>query len=440
MRRKKYFSIVLGLTLCISMLSACSANQNDGSGGSPETPAQERQASESSEAAKESAAAEESRLAESTTEESGTAESDVAEESGSAADSDVAEKSSGGSIIVGEGLPEEVAAKEGPNGEKPSSPSLLELTAEEVSKLQDGNYTAAICWHQGGDTYITKHTQFITEMLAEVGIEVVAVTDAGLSTEQQIADIETVMAMKPDIIIGEPVDAVGTRDTWQKVTDAGIKLVFMDASGDGMKAGQDYISCVSSDNYGNGVITAELLAAAIGGAGEVGMCYRNVNLYPVEQRKVGFMETIESKYPDIEIVEATPCETAADCEDAMNAMLLKHPNLKGAFGWYDEPCIVIAAAARSNGKAEFAVTGCDLGEDVALSLAQDDLVKGIAAQRINAQARALGILGCYGLLEKEAPEFVATPGLAVTHDNVIEGWRECYGEEPSEMIVNAAKQ
>ena len=82
----------------------------------------------------------------------------------------------------------------------------------------------------------------------------------------------------------------------------------------------------------------------------------------------------------------------ADCEDATNAMLLKNPNLKGSFGWYDEPCIVIAAAARSNGRNDFVVTGCDLGEDVALALAQNDIVTGIAAQRIKAQARALGIL------------------------------------------------
>lgn len=119
----------------------------------------------------------------------------------------------------------------------------------------------------------------------------------------------------------------------------------------------DYVSCVSSDNYGNGVITAELFAEAIGGEGEAGMCYGNVNLYPVEQRKIGFLETMESKYPGIEIVESTPCETAADCEDAMNAMLLKHSNLKGAFGWYDEPCIVIAASARALG-----ILGC-YGED-----------------------------------------------------------------------------
>lgn len=343
-------------------------------------------------------------------------------------------------IEVGAELPDEVAAKEGPNGEVPESAALLGLTESEVETLKGGNYTAAICWHQGGDTYITKHTQFITEMLEEVGIEVVAVTDAGLNTEQQIADIETVMAMKPDIIIGEPVDAVATRDAWKKVTDEGIKLVFMDASGADMTAGADYVGCVSSDNYGNGVISARLLADAIGGEGEVGMCYRNVNLYPVEQRKIGFMDTMEAEYPDIEIVEATPCETAADCEDAMNAMLLKHSELKGAFGWYDEPCIVIAAAARSNGKSEFAVTGCDLGEDVALALAQEDMVAGIAAQRIKAQARALAILGCYGILDKEAPAFVAVPGLAVTHENVVQGWQECYGEEPSKDILKAMEE
>ena len=341
-------------------------------------------------------------------------------------------------VIVEEGLPSEVAAKEGPNGETPESAALLGLTAEEVETLKAGDYTAAICWHQGGDTYITKHTEFIKELFAEVGIEVVAVTNPDLSIEQQVADIETTMALKPDIIIGEPVDAVGTRDAWQKVSDAGISLVFMDACGEGMEAGKDYVGCVSADNYGNGCIAARILADKIGGSGEVGMCYRDVNIYPVEQRKIGFRETLENEYPEINLVEATPCAVASDCEDATNAMILKHPDLKGSFGWYDEPAITIAAAARSNGKSDFCVTGCDLGEDVALALARDDLIKGIAAQRIHAQARALAILGCYGILGKEAPQFIAVPGLEVTHENVVEAWQACYGENPSDAIIEAA--
>lgn len=342
------------------------------------------------------------------------------------------------SIVVGEDLPDEIAVKEGPNGEVPTSASVLGLTEEEVETLKAGNYTAAICWHQGGDTYITKHTQFIEETLEEVGIEVIAVTDAGLSTEQQIADIETVIAMEPDFIIGDPVDAVGTRDAWKKVTDAGIDLVFMDNSGADMVAGEDYVSCVSSDNYGNGVISARLLAEAIGGEGQIGLCYRNVTLYAQEQRRLGFVETIEEEYPEIEIVAQTPCEEASDCEDATNAMLLQYPELKGSWGWYDEPCVVIAASARTFGLSDFAVTGCDLGEDVALALAQNDIIAGIAAQRIKAQARTLAILGCYGILDKEAPEFVAVPGLAVTPETVIEGWNEVYGEEPSQAIIDAA--
>ena len=80
------------------------------------------------------------------------------------------------------------------------------------------------------------------------GIEVVAVTDADFSAEQQVSDIETIMAKNPDIIVSIPTDATATADAFQSVTEAGIKLVFMDNVPEGMTAGEDYVSCVSADN------------------------------------------------------------------------------------------------------------------------------------------------------------------------------------------------
>ena len=42
------------------------------------------------------------------------------------------------SIVVGEDLPDEIAVKEGPNGEVPTSASVLGLTEEEVETLKAG--------------------------------------------------------------------------------------------------------------------------------------------------------------------------------------------------------------------------------------------------------------------------------------------------------------
>ena len=40
----------------------------------------------------------------------------------------------------------------------------------------------------------------------KMGIEIIAITDAGFKAEKQVADIETVLAQNPQIIVSIPVD------------------------------------------------------------------------------------------------------------------------------------------------------------------------------------------------------------------------------------------
>ena len=94
----------------------------------------------------------------------------------------------------------------------------------------------------------------IEETFADLGIEVVAVTDAGFSAEQQVSDIENVLELNPDIIISIPVDETSTAVAYQKAADAGVKLVFMDNCPSNMTAGKDYVSIVAADRYGLSLI------------------------------------------------------------------------------------------------------------------------------------------------------------------------------------------
>ena len=88
---------------------------------------------------------------------------------------------------------------------------------------------------------------------AAMGIDVIAVTDAGFKPEKQVADIETVLAQNPSIIVSIPTDAVATASAYRAAAEKGVKLVFMDNVPTGFTAGKDYTSSVSADNYGNGV-------------------------------------------------------------------------------------------------------------------------------------------------------------------------------------------
>ena len=132
----------------------------------------------------------------------------------------------------------------------------MSLTDEEIEKIKSGNYTAAICLHYGGNDWSASQVKGLTDTFNKLGIKVVATTDANFSAEQQVADIETVMALKPDILISIPTDAVATADAYQK-RGRRHRIVFMDNVPQGFKAGKNYVSCVSADNYGNGIIAAD---------------------------------------------------------------------------------------------------------------------------------------------------------------------------------------
>ena len=145
---------------------------------------------------------------------------------------------------------------QGPNGEKPTAASTVDLTDDELAKVKAKHAKAALVFHYAGNDWSQAQADALKAQFKAEGIEVIAVTDAGFKPEKQIADIETVMAQKPDIIVSIPVDAVATAAAYKAAADKGVKLVFMDNVPKGFIAGKEYVSSVSADNYGNGVAAA----------------------------------------------------------------------------------------------------------------------------------------------------------------------------------------
>ena len=139
----------------------------------------------------------------------------------------------------------------------------MTLTPDELAKVKAKHATAALVFHYGGNDWSNAQDAALKAQFAAEGIDVIAVTDAGFKPEKQVADIETVMAKKPDIIVSIPVDPVATAAAYKAAADKGVKLVFMDNVPKGFTAGKDYVSSVSADNYGNGVAAAHLMAKAL---------------------------------------------------------------------------------------------------------------------------------------------------------------------------------
>jgi ribose transport system substrate-binding protein len=319
----------------------------------------------------------------------------------------------------------------GPNGEEPAPASQADLTPDEVADVRAKRATAAIVMHYGGNDWATAQITGLKSEFGKLGIHVVAVTDANFNPNKQVSDLETVLSKKPDIIVSIPTDPVATALAYKKAAAAGTKIVFMDNVPKGMTAGKDYVSTVSADNLGNGVTSAHLLARALGGKGEIGLIYHEADFFVTKQRYEGFKTTIETDYPDIRIVEqkgiAGP-DFAGDAQNAANAMLSKHPNLAGIWAVWDVPAEGVLAAARASGRTNLMIATEDLGKNVAIALAKDQLVVGLGAQRPFDQGVTEARLAAASLLGKKVPAYVALSSLPVDHKNVLDAWQQVYHE------------
>jgi ribose transport system substrate-binding protein len=330
----------------------------------------------------------------------------------------------------------------GPSGETPSSASSVTLTPEEIDKIKELKAKAAIVMHYAGNDWALAQIAGLKEQFGKMGIEVISVTDAGFKPEKQVADIETILAQKPQIIVSIPTDPVSTAAAYKKAADAGVKLVFMDNVPKGLEAGKDYVSVVSADNYGNGVAAAHLMAKALKGKGQIGLVFHAADFFVTRQRLDGFKKTIAENYPEVKIVAEQGIggpDFSGDGDKAASALLTSNRKLNGIWAVWDVPAEGVISAARSAGKDDLVITTCDLGLNVAIDMAQDGFIKGLGAQRPFDQGTTEALLAGYGLLGKEAPAYIALPALPVTRDNLLQAWKDVYHAEAPDTVKSSMK-
>jgi ribose transport system substrate-binding protein len=331
---------------------------------------------------------------------------------------------------------------QGPNGEKPTAASTVTLSDDELAQVKAKHAKAALVFHYAGNDWSQAQLDALKAQFKAEGIEVIAVTDAGFKPEKQMADIETVMAQKPDIIVSIPVDAVADAPAYKAAADKGVKLVFMDNVPKGFVAGKDYVSSVSADNYGNGVAAAHLMAKALGSKGEIGLVFHAADFFVTKQRYDGFKKTIIEDYPNIKIVGEQGIggpDFSGDAEKAAGAILTAHPRINAIWAVWDVPAEGVMAAARAAGRDDLIIVNEDLGENVAIAMAKGEFIKGIASQRPYDQGLTEAKLAAYALIGKPAPAYVALPAAPITRDTLLESWKEIYHQEPTAKIKASMK-
>ena len=351
--------------------------------------------------------------------------------SDSAANKDALEKTDGKDEIV---LDENDIKSTGPNGEKAAPASSLTLTDEEIAKLKAGNYSAAISFHYAGNDWSSAQQKGLEDTFKKYGINIVGTTDANFSVEQQVSDLETLTALNPDVMISIPTDAKATSDAFKRVSDRGIKLVFMDNVPDNFVAGENYVGAVSADNYGNGVIAAELIGDKLKGKGKIGIIHYDVDYFVTNQRLEAFEKTIKKKYPDIEVIAKTGFSDVNQSTEVADAMLTQNPDLEAIFALWDIPAEGVLSALTSAGREDVFVSSIDLGDNIAKEIAQGKVL-GVGAQLPYDQGVAEATMAAYALLGKETPSYVAVPATKVERNTIVSGYEMVYHKKAPGFIT-----
>jgi ribose transport system substrate-binding protein len=116
--------------------------------------------------------------------------------------------------------------------------------------------------------------------------------------EEQIIVVENFVTAGVDGIVLAPLDNTALVRPVREAKAIGIPVVIIDS---GLR-GEDHVSFVATDNKKGGGLGAERLGSLLEGKGRVVMLRYQEGSASTMNREAGFLETIQEKYPEIELV------------------------------------------------------------------------------------------------------------------------------------------
>jgi ribose transport system substrate-binding protein len=321
----------------------------------------------------------------------------------------------------------------GPHGERPATPDLIVLSPEMVEQARASAFRVAILLHTTVSDWAQRQIAGIDAGLRQAGAIVVEIVDCAYDPARQVAAIERLIRSKLDAVISIPVGSTTVADAFRKISAAGIKLVLLDNAPSGLLAEIDYVSVVSSDNFGLGQIAARLLSPHVPRHGSVCVIAYNIDFFATAQREIAFNKWMHQERPDVALSHLK-FDTPDHAGEVIGPLLDRHPDLDGLFVVWDEPAVASLQMMESHGKKP-AMTTVDLGHAIAEALKDGRIVKGVAAQRPFEQGLIAATVAIVALTGNAVPPWIVLPGLAVTAVNVAEAYKDVGGAPASSELM-----
>ena len=330
----------------------------------------------------------------------------------------------------------------GPFGEKAENASVLALSGKEKEKLRQKQYTAAISFHYMGKAWMGLQEKGIKKIFDELGISIIAVTDAHFNAELQCKQLESIRFLKPDILISIPVDTKDTAAAFRAIADSDTRLVLITNVPEGLTP-RDYISCISvnershGDNMGRG-LGEYMTRHGLKYAGLV--CHGEQNFFATKQRDSAAEQVLTEEYPELQVCGKVNFLTETEaCQKTLELIRL-YPEIQALYVSWDGPALEVMKALTELERTDIAIVTGDLDYAIALHMARGEMVKMISAQCPYEQGEAIALAAANGLLGKVVPSFIGVEPISVNRDNLLKNWKHIFKEEPPAELSGAVKQ
>lgn len=329
----------------------------------------------------------------------------------------------------------------GPFGEKAETIDSLALTPSEEQTLREKNYTAAISFHYAGKAWMELHQKGIRDIFDNLGISIIAITDAHFNPELQCRQLESLKLLEPDILIAIPTDNEKTAHAFQNITHSSSKLILITNVPDGLTP-DDYVCCVSVNEHSHGRNMGHGLGEYMQKHGLTKLAFikHGANFYATNQRDRAAEQVITEEYPELQV-----CGTIAFCseEDVFKQTLdlvKRHPEIEALYISWEGPAMEAMAALTQMERTDIAIVTGDLDYSIAQNLAKGGMIKMISAQCSYEQGQAIAMAAANALLHKKTPSFIGIEPIVVTPENLLKSWKKVFKEEPSSALKLALKE
>lgn len=192
----------------------------------------------------------------------------------------------------------------------------------------------------------------------------VDITFEGPETEAQVdKQVEMVQAAldkKPAALCLAALDSKALVPLLERAKAEGIPVVGFDSGVDS----DIPVSTAATDNVAAAALAADKMVELIGGSGEVAVIVHDQTSRTGIDRRDGFVNQIEAKYPDVTIVDIQyGAGDQLKSTDLAKAIIQAHPNIKGFFGANEGSIIGVLNAVKELSKeGQIVVIGYDSGQ------------------------------------------------------------------------------